>query len=84
MQTLNQFKLENRVTNIDLLQKNGRAYANVNNKKLIVSSECDMKQSLFVIPCTKNKDGEPMPLDMNGHPTVFLLINSTSKHIATI
>lgn len=84
MTTLSQFKQENRVTSIDLMKNKGRAYATINNKTLIVSSECKMDEPLFVIPCTKNAKDEPMPLDVNGHPTVFLLINSTSKHIATI
>lgn len=48
MKTLAQFKLEEGVATIDLLQGKGRKYATVNNKSVIVSQECDMTKPLFV------------------------------------
>lgn len=76
MKTLNQFKQEERVQTIDLLQKKGRAFASVNDKSLVVSKECDMKKPLYVIPLT-NKEGVITP-------NAFLLINADMKAIASV
>lgn len=80
MKTLSQFKNEEKVDHIDLLQGiegNKRAFATVNNKQLIVSSECDLTKPLFVIEMTKDANG-------NATPNVYLLINSKSKHVASV
>lgn len=48
MKTLAQFKLEEGVATIDLMQGKGRKFAKVNDKDLIVATECDMSKPLFV------------------------------------
>lgn len=48
MKTLAQFKIEEGVSQIDLLQGKGRRYATVNNKSVIVATECDLAKPLFV------------------------------------
>ena len=49
MKTLAQFKQEEGVQTIELMQGKGRAFAKVNDKDLIVGTNTDMKQPLFVI-----------------------------------
>lgn len=77
MKTLNQFKQENQINTIDLLQGKGRAYATVNDKQLVVSSKCDMSKPLFVIPMKADKDGVATP-------NTYLLCNSDVKVLASI
>lgn len=77
MKTLAQFKQEEGVNQIDLIQNKGRAFATVNDKNLIVSSECKLNEPLFVIPMSQDKEGNPVM-------GVYLIINSTSKHIASV
>ena len=48
MKTLAQFKKEEGIDQIDLMQGKGRAYATVNEKSVIVSTECDLTKPLFV------------------------------------
>lgn len=77
MKTFNQFKQENGVSTIDLLQGKGRAYATVKDKQLVVSSKCDLGKPLFVVPMEKDKDGVATP-------NTFLLCNSDVKVLAPI
>ena len=77
MKTLAQFKQEEGVTTIDLLQGKGRIYATVNEKNLVVSSKCDMAKPLFVIQLEKGKDGQPLQ-------NVYAITNSVVKHVASV
>ena len=70
MKSLNQFKAENGVVTIDLLQGKGRAYAKVQDKDLIVGSATDMKKPLFVIH--------------NAEKGFYCLVNSDVKLVASI
>ena len=76
MKTLTQFKQELGVSKIDLLQKNGRAFAKVQDIDLVVSSNCDLSKELFIIPLTK-EDGTPVA-------NAVLMINSDIKTIASV
>ena len=77
MKTLGQFKEEEGITKIDLLQGNGRMYATVNEKNLVVSSKCDMSKPLFVIQLEKDKDGKPLQ-------NVYAITNSVVKVAASV
>jgi len=81
MKTLAQFKLEEKISQIDLLQKNGRAFAKVNDKDLVVSKDCDLKKPLFIIPLTKVVEGqEPIVIS-----NAYLMINAdTTKVVGSI
>jgi len=70
MKTLEQFKLEEGVSKIDLLQGKGRKYATVGTKSLIVSSECDMAQPLFVFH--------------NVEKGFHVICNSSAKYVGSI
>lgn len=77
MKTLDQFKREERIDKIDLLQGKGRMYATVNEKKLIVATSTDLAKPLYVIPITEDKDKNPVS-------NVFAIINSaTVKTVAS-
>ena len=77
MKTFNQFKQEERIASVELLQGKGRAYATVNDKTLMVASTCDLKKPLFVIKMEADKDGVATP-------NTYLLINSDVKVLAAI
>lgn len=80
MKTLSQFKQENNITSIDLLQGAGRKYAQVRDLQLVVSSKCDLKQPLFVIPLSEAIDKQ-LPLTPENSkvvPNVYLLVNATN------
>ena len=70
MKTLSQFKLEQGVATIDLLQGKGRKYAQVNSLSVIVSTECDMTQPLFVFH--------------NVEKGFHVICNSASKYVGSI
>jgi len=75
MKTLEQFKLENGLNKIDLLQGKGRMYARVGNIDVIVSKSADLTKPLFVIPAT-NEDGS-----LRGFQTI---VNSDVRVAASI
>jgi hypothetical protein len=77
MKTLNQFKAEEGIGSIDLMQKNGRAFATVKEKSLIVAENCDMKKPLFVIKVEKNAAGDELT-------NVYAICNSDAKVVATV
>ena len=71
MKTLAQFKMEEQVAEIHLLQGKGRKYAQVNEKNLIVSKGCNLQEPLFVIPTT-DKDSKLVI------PNLYTIINGKS------
>jgi hypothetical protein len=77
MKTLAQFKLEERVSKIDLMKGQGRAFAQVNEKNVIVSEKCDMTKPLFVTKLEADKDGNPLQ-------NVYAICNSTVELVASI
>lgn len=77
MKTLAQFKQENGVTTIDLMKLNGRAFATVKDKSLIVAEKTDMTKPLFVTPVEKDKNDQPLI-------NVFVLVNSAAQIVASI
>jgi len=78
MKTLNQFKQEEKIANIELLQGNGRRYAKVNNKDVIVSSKADMAKPLFVTELTTDEQG-------NARQTpLYVICNAQVKVVATV
>lgn len=70
MKTLEQFKLEQGVSKIDLLQGKGRKYATVNTLSVIVSTECDMARPLFVFHNTEKN--------------LHVICNSNAKYVGSI
>ena len=70
MKTLAQFKLEEGVATIDLLQGKGRKYATVGTKSIIVSTDCDMAQPLFVFH--------------NVEKGFHVICNSNAKYVGSI
>ena len=48
MQTIEQFKSEQRVDKIILMQGKGRKFSNINGKSVIVATNADMAKPLFV------------------------------------
>lgn len=80
MKSFTQFKIEVGVPNITLLQGKGRKYAQVRDQQLVVSSKCDLKKPLFVIPLTEAIDKEQPISQENSQviPGVHLLINAST------
>lgn len=78
MKTLAQFKAENSIEKIDLLQGKGRKYAQVRDIQLVVSSKCDLKQPVFVTPMSEAIDPSQPISEENSKviPGVFLLVNA--------
>ena len=70
MKTLAQFKLEQGVATIDLLQGKGRKYAQVNSLSVIVSTDCDMDKPLFVFH--------------NVEKGFHVICNSAAKYVGSI
>lgn len=70
MRTLNQFKQELGVQSIDLLKGNGRMYATVGDKSIIVGSNTDMNKPLFVIH--------------NSDKGFYCIVNSAATVAATV
>ena len=78
MKTLSQFKQENNITSIDLLQGKGRKYAQVRDIQLVVSNKTDMTKPLFVTSMSEAIDKEQPISESNAQvvPGVYLLINA--------
>ena len=70
MRTLNQFKQELGVTSIELMKGNGRMYATVGDKSIIVGNTTDMVKPLFVV--------------YNEDKGFYCIVNSSAKVVATI
>lgn len=81
MQTLNQFKLDNGITSLDFIQMKGRAFAETNGKRVLISKTCDLKKALYIIPLNSIdlETGESTPVE-NG----YLVVNSDAKAVATL
>ena len=69
MRTIEQFKAENNIQSIDLMQGNGRMFATIGDKSLIVGTNTDLKKPLFV---TWNDKG------------FYCVVNSAAKVVASI
>lgn len=80
MKTLAQFKKENNIETIDLLQGKGRKYAQVRDIQLVVSSKCDLKQPVYVTPMSEPIDPSQPITEENSKvvPGVFLLVNAAN------
>ncbi len=78
MKTFAQFKQEEGITSIELMKAaNGRKFAQVNEKNIIVATNCDLSKPLFVVP-TSNKDTKEVV------PNLFTIVNSTVEMAETI
>ena len=82
MKTLEQFKAEEHIKSIDLLQGKGRMFTKVNDKDLVVAKECDLKKPLFVIPLSKPVEGTEDQFEVI--PNVYILINSEIKVVGSV
>ena len=91
MKTLNQFKQEQNVTSIDIIQGSKRAFATVRNQKLFVASKTDLSKPLFVSELRRANpdvvvndktvlDDSNSVVDFNSH----WLVNSDIKTVGTI
>ena len=83
MKTLQQFKLENNITTIDLLQGKGRKYAQVRDIQLVVSSKCNLKEQVYVTPMSEAIDKEQPISEENSKVVsgVFLLVNAANVKV---
>ena len=70
VKTIEQFKLEQGVSKIDLLQGKGRKYATVGTLSVIVSTECDLARPLFVFHNTEKN--------------LHVICNSNAKYVGSI
>ena len=80
MKTLAQFKQEQNITSIELMQGKGRKFATVRDMDLIVGTKTDLKQPLFVIPLSKAIDAA-LPISEENSvivPKAFVLINNAN------
>lgn len=92
MKTLTQFKNENKVSTIDLLQGKGRAYCTVGTQKLFVASKTALDKPLFVTDSIRRPiegievtpetvlDNSNSIEDFSSH----WLVNSDVKTVATV
>ncbi len=85
MKTLNQFKKEQSIEKIELLQGKGRKYCTVRNLSIIVSKKCDLAKPLFVIELSKPVDEAQPDGARVVVPDAFVIINATTvKAVETI
>lgn len=77
MKSLSQFKEEENISTIDLMQGNGRMFATIREKSVIVSKECDLEKDLYVIPLTNAETGLVIP-------NAFVIINSNVKKVGSL
>ena len=86
MKTLAQFKAEQGLSKIELLQGTGRKYAQVNDVQLVVSSKCDLTKPCFVTNLNEKIDeaGEFTPENSKIVPGVYLVINASVKAVEVI
>lgn len=77
MKTLNQFKAEEGITNIDFLKGKGRAFATVKDKSLVVSSEFDNTKTAYVTPLSRFNNGKDDSEGSTVVPNAFVICNST-------
>ena len=78
MKTLAQFKSENNVNVIHLLQGQGRKYASVRDLQLVVSSKTDLGKPLFVTELNERIDPTVEYSEANSRRVTngYLLVNS--------
>ncbi len=76
MTPLAQWKQLHKVKQIQLMQGQGRMFANINGKTLIVGSKTDLNKELFVMELNSNRDGEVI-----APGTAFVLINSSKVRV---
>jgi hypothetical protein len=83
MKTLAQFKLEQGIATIDLLQGKGRKYAQVKDIQLVVSKSCDLKAPVYVTQMNAPiDDTQPISEDNSKVvPGVFLLVNAANLKV---
>lgn len=74
MKTLEQFKAEHNIAQIQFLQGKGRLFAKVGNTDVVISKECNMKEPLYVIPLT-TKEGALVP-------NAVLIVNNAKVKVA--
>lgn len=83
MKTLAQFKREQDIQSIDLLQGKGRKYASVRDLDLVVSSKCDLTKPLFVIPMSEEIEEGKGFIEGNTRKVenVYLLVNGNNVKV---
>lgn len=86
MKTFAQFKQEQKIDKIQLLQGDKRKYCSVSDIDLVVGKDTDLKKDLFVIPMSRPVDDTQPIGEGNSEPVpgVYLLINSKVKVTDTI
>lgn len=91
MKTLSQFKSEQNVSTIDLIQGTGRAFATVRDQKLYVASKTDLSKPLYV--STLRRANADVVVDENTvlddtnstiDPKSHWLVNSNVKTVGSI
>lgn len=84
MKTLNQFKAENNISKIDFLKGNGRAFATVNDKQLLVSKEFDSSKAAYVTTLSTFNNGKDDTEGSTLVPNAFVLCNSTVELVFSL
>lgn len=78
MKTLEQFKIENNCTSIQLIKGKDRQFCTINNNSLVVSKTTDLSKTLFVIPLSKFNNGLDATDGSTIVPNAFVIINSVA------
>ncbi len=80
MKTLSQFKAEQNIGQIELLQGKGRKFATVRDMDIVVGTKTDLKLPLYVIPLSKAIDPAQPISEENSVvvPKAFVLVNNTN------
>jgi len=78
MKTLAQFKAENAIEKIELLQGKGRKFCTVRDKSLIVAEKCDLSKPLYVTEMTKPVDANEPEGERTVVPNTFIILNASS------
>lgn len=84
MKTLSQFKAENNIDKLELLQGKGRKYCSVRDLSIVVSKSCDLAKPLFVVQLSKaldETDPESKRVDV---PNAYVIVNSDVKQVESI
>ena len=80
MKSFDQFKAENNISTIQLLQGKGRKYAQVRDIQLVVSKNTDLGQPLYVTPLNEAIDPTKEMSEENSRPVpnAVVLINASN------
>ena len=80
MITLQNFKKELGVEQLEFLQGKGRAFCNVGRKCVVIGKTTDLNKPLFVIEMTQNVDGVEIAPE-----TAYVIVNNENvKKVVTL